>query len=356
MGGMFGAAGIGRPLPDAAAPVPRRRIVFFCTPHGTILDAWRPTADQKFGPILAPLVKHQPRLLILDGIDNISAPSTPTPTHESGPSVLLTAYRGAPINDGGTVAYTAGGPSFDYVYGLRARARTAWIQLGVRTVLVPYKPLALSFLPGGIAPGPQDDPRAVFASFFSNGGPPPPLGLSTINPNDDASIPAIARAQMDILVDTLAYDQTSVVTLSFFDASSTVHLPWLGIDAPYVDVAHQSNGATRQDFIKVQTWFASQFAYLLDQLDMIPDGAETMLDSSLVIWLSETGEASSDSGKNIPVVIAGSWGGQLATGQIQHLTATQADLFQTLAVQTGLAAFGDPALGGKVIPTLLPTK
>ena len=80
----------------------------------------------------------------------------------------------------------------------------------------------------------------------------------------------------------------------------------------------------------------------------------TMLDRSLVMWISETGEASSHSGHNIPVVLIGNLGGALRQGQyLQYVSRTQGDLLLTLAQVAGATTFGDPAIATAPLTELL---
>ena len=118
------------------------------------------------------------------------------------------------------------------------------------------------------------------------------------------------------------------------------------------------------------TFYASMFRYLLDQMDAVvePNG-QTLLDNSLVMWISEFGDGGSHSTHNLPVVLAGSAGGTLTTGR--HVatsggalgayntgTVTTNDLFLSLHRQMGVTnvtRFGypnEPSLHHGGIPEL----
>jgi hypothetical protein len=72
------------------------------------------------------------------------------------------------------------------------------------------------------------------------------------------------------------------------------------------------------------------------------------------MWISETGEASSHSGHNIPVVLIGNLGGALRQGQyLQYANRTQGDLMLTLAQVAGATTFGDPAIATAPLTELL---
>lgn len=68
-------------------------------------------------------------------------------------------------------------------------------------------------------------------------------------------------------------------------------------------------------WVKITTHFFEHFAYLLQQMDAVNEGAGTMLDNSIVYISSEFGDGNGHSIKQLPVLIAGSGGGRLKTAQ-----------------------------------------
>jgi hypothetical protein len=78
---------------QAGSAFPKRFVVFF-TANGTIPDEWRPDGGETdFGlrRILEPLEPHRNDLLILDGIDMVSARNGPGDGHQQGMGHMLTA-------------------------------------------------------------------------------------------------------------------------------------------------------------------------------------------------------------------------------------------------------------------------
>lgn len=66
--------------------------------------------------------------------------------------------------------------------------------------------------------------------------------------------------------------------------------------------------------VEYNLFYARRFAYFLDQLDSVPEGDGTVLDHSAVVWMSELGTGAHDL-HDLPIVVAGSAGGALRTGQ-----------------------------------------
>ncbi len=77
------------------APLPKRLIVIF-TPNGTIPEAWGADGDRTnftLRPILADLAPHKDQLVVLQGVDMLSAYSGPGDGHQQGMGHLLTGVE-----------------------------------------------------------------------------------------------------------------------------------------------------------------------------------------------------------------------------------------------------------------------
>lgn len=142
-----------------------------------------------------------------------------------------------------------------------------------------------------------------------------------------------AMAQIDLMVMALACDMTRVASLQFTDGDSN-RFPWLGIPIPdpnwpnfnpewggWHGIFHISPDPARDHpepraaMIAAMTWYAQKFAYLVQRMAETPDGDGSLLDSSLVVWVSEFGDGAGHGADNIPVVLAGNVGGALQTGR-----------------------------------------
>ena len=69
------------------------------------------------------------------------------------------------------------------------------------------------------------------------------------------------------------------------------------------------------DWLKVNQFFMEQLAYIAQKLDQVQEGERTLLDNSMILFLSSmmTGNHNND---QLPVVMLGSGGGQIQTGRI----------------------------------------
>jgi hypothetical protein len=146
----------------------------------------------------------------------------------------------------------------------------------------------------------------------------PPAAAGAFDHNDINKFPDVARVQMDLMVMALACDLTRVGSIMFARANNNMIFPWLGISDGHHDLSHHGDGDAEANakLVKINDWFAQQFAYLLGKLDSIPDGdGQTLLDNTIVLWVNEQGKGNNHSRKSMPWVIAGSGGGTWTTGR-----------------------------------------
>lgn len=160
------------------------------------------------------------------------------------------------------------------------------------------------------------------------------------------------KAQIDVLVQTLACGVTRVATLhdseyhgpsfDFLQAPIPSRLATMGAQALpggaisdwHAQIHGDSGGPPNENenLIAGFTFYATQIAYLLQRMEEIvePDG-NTLLDNSLVLWVSEFGNGGAHSTEDLPVVLAGGAGGRLVTGRhLERDTYTTNDLFTSI--------------------------
>ena len=105
----------------------------------------------------------------------------------------------------------------------------------------------------------------------------------------------------------------------------------------------------------INVWFAEQLAYLLAEMDKIPEGNGSMLDNSVVMWCNELAYGAAHDHINVPFLLAGSCGGYFDTGRfVQYGGANHNDLLVSLCNAMGLPdqTFGNPAYCNGPLPNL----
>lgn len=168
-----------------------------------------------------------------------------------------------------------------------------------------------------------------------------------LDPNDERHMAPLVRLQIDLLVAALACDQTRVATLQNSSGANNIRFPHLESyeDDHTLSHAGPSDANAREHWIRRQTWYAEQLAYLLDGLRAVPEGDGTLLDHTVVLWCSEIAVGNTHSHDDMPFLLAGSGGGYFRTGRYLRLPgASHNDLLLTLLHAFGVEAetFGDP--------------
>lgn len=149
---------------------------------------------------------------------------------------------------------------------------------------------------------------------------------------------ALGKAQMDLLVMALTCDLTRVITLQWSTAESTVFFKSLAATGEHHLMSHDVK-TYRNDLIKIGTWYAQQYAYLLDGLKSHNDAAGgTLLDSSVVLWANELSDGDTHNRRDLGWIIAGKGNGAIKTGRsVKYTNATTNQLFASL-----MTMFGQP--------------
>jgi hypothetical protein len=137
-------------------------------------------------------------------------------------------------------------------------------------------------------------------------------------PVDAASmnVPTKGKTMTDLLVASLACDLTRVGTMQWADSESKFPLNFepLGLADHHHGYQHDSVYDPEALF-KIYHWFGQNFAYLLERLASVTEGDGTMLDNTVVLWVSEIQEPPSHAQTNMPFVLAGGRNAGIKTGR-----------------------------------------
>jgi len=138
--------------------------------------------------------------------------------------------------------------------------------------------------------------------------PPAPSGRGGTN---NAAYPEQIKQMMDVVTHALACDVTRVASLQLSYGFSNVTHTWLGHTSAHHTMSHD-NTDRRAELQAIDTWYATQFAYLLQKLDSFSEGNGTLLDNTLVVWGRELGTTAHRM-ERVPLILAGKAGGALVT-------------------------------------------
>src|SRR5437867_4195206 len=120
------------------------------------------------------------------------------------------------------------------------------------------------------------------------------------------------RLMCDILVLGFQTDTTRITTLKLNNDHSSLRFPNLGVD--YM-IHHLLSHSDSQDWLKVNTFFVEQLAYIARKMDAIDEGPRTLLDNSMLLFCSSmlTGNHNAD---QLPVILLGGAGGRIQGGRV----------------------------------------
>lgn len=133
-------------------------------------------------------------------------------------------------------------------------------------------------------------------------------------------MPDVLTAQFDIATAALTAGLTNVVTITSglgglspsYKGFSNMGQHSAGHGNPDPDLGVRGTEIVR----RAHRFMAERTAELLKKLQSIPEGSGTMLDNTLVVFMSDSAERQHTNGSQWPVVLIGNLGGRLKSGQL----------------------------------------
>ncbi|HND56502.1 MAG TPA: DUF1552 domain-containing protein, partial [Pirellulaceae bacterium] len=153
------------------------------------------------------------------------------------------------------------------------------------------------------------------------------------------------KLMCDILVLAFQTDTTRVCTLKLNNDHSSLRFPNLNVD--YM-IHHLLSHTDSDDWLKVNSFFLQQVAYIARKLDAIQEGERTALDNTQLLFCSSMMSGHHDATK-LPVIVLGGGGGKLKGGRVLDYQGNSerqmCRLFLSLMSNVGiqLDKFGDAA-------------
>ena len=176
----------------------------------------------------------------------------------------------------------------------------------------------------------------------------------------DATASLTLEAQFEIAGATLVAGLTRVVTItSGGGGQSFGKFPELGVpDLHHIGHGGSYEGKTYEEcFVAIRRVHTTLIANLAKKLESVKEGDGSMLDNTVIVYLSDSGDSHHPTGRQWPVVLLGNLGGKLKTnGRYMDYAAygktghrTLANLYLTLlhAVGKPRDKFGIPDIGLK---------
>ena len=369
-----------------SAPI-EKRFIFWFNGNGIPERYWIPSrvgADYDITSCLTPLARLRDDVLVLSGLDNAAVGGSVGDGHSGSMSALMTCTR--------YTGRGPGGPSLDQMLARRmdANSRFRSLQIGASQESFggaiqknmswagPDRPLPPEEIPHRLFDrlfGANDEgwirrKRSILdavlqdANQLRNTLPKedelrldehlssirdleraitslPPDYQKVLRPEEDFDMkdwPRVAKLQSDLLAYALATGQTRVASYMLTKCQGLARFPWLGHTAArHHDYTHQDGkapgetGAEGQRILRdICRWHVEEFAYLVAKLKSIPEGAGTLLDNTVLVFVHEHAEAGVHKNNGGIAILAGS-ADKLSLGRHLRVNGTIGDLYLTVA-------------------------
>lgn len=169
---------------------------------------------------------------------------------------------------------------------------------------------------------------------------------------------AIAKSQIDLIVQAFACDQTRVASLQCSTAVNALRFSFLdpAVENEGHSLSHSgdTNASLQGEWERTLTWYSSLFAYLLSKLSEIPEGNGSLLDHTVILWGNELSRGNTHQLTDIPFILAG--GGLIPSGRyLKYESVAHNQLLLGIIQAFGVEAdqFGAPHLNAGVLDGLL---
>jgi hypothetical protein len=133
----------------------------------------------------------------------------------------------------------------------------------------------------------------------------------------DNGLPEDIRDHMHLMSDIIALafqtDKTRIGTLLLCRDISGLFYPFLGVRKAHHSASHADR---TPEWEKISRYYVSQFAYLAERLNAMPEGDGTVLDHSCLLFLNNMWSGSRHDSTKVPCLMAGGLDGSIETGRV----------------------------------------
>ena len=133
----------------------------------------------------------------------------------------------------------------------------------------------------------------------------------------DDGLPEDIREHMRLMCDIVAIgfqtDKTRVASLLLNRDLSGLFYPFLNVQSTHHSASHNDKS---DEYERISRYYCSQYAYLAQRLDAMPEGAGTVLDNACLLFISSMWSGNSHDSSKVPVLLTGGLGGTIETGRV----------------------------------------
>jgi hypothetical protein len=165
-------------------------------------------------------------------------------------------------------------------------------------------------------------------------------------PSRDLAYRDHVTAMTDLMVLAFECDVTRFTTFMLGNAASGRSYDFLGVSGGHHDISHHQNDGTKlSSLTTIGRWEVEQFAYLLQRMQAVDEGGESLLDHSVVFFSSEIEDGDTHAHTNMPILLAGGGSGAFNPGRHVRFSGgpSVGNLFVSILQAFGLSdtTFGD---------------
>ena len=124
------------------------------------------------------------------------------------------------------------------------------------------------------------------------------------------------QLMLDLIVLAFQTDVTRIVTFTLANEGSNKTYPTINVSEGHHNLSHHGGDESKMDKIRrINIFHTQQLAYILEKLDVIPEGDGTLLDHSMIVYGSGNSDGNRHSHHDLPILLAGSGCGTIKSGR-----------------------------------------